>query len=185
MPFVPLLGGETRGLGIVATMTTGFYPPYLAARLAATLDHLTQGRVGLNVVTAPNDRIAQNFGLDQHYEHDLRYEMADEWMQVVDLLWKLWAPGAVVGDRAAGIFADHTKVTPIEFVGNYYRSGGPLNMPPGQQGRPVICQAGGSSAGKAFAARHADTVIARARNTADAKAYRCVPADARPRPQSA
>jgi FMN-dependent oxidoreductase (nitrilotriacetate monooxygenase family) len=172
MPFVPLLGRETRGLGIVATMTTGFYPPYLAARLAATLDHLTQGRVGLNLVTAHNDRTAQNFGLDQHYEHDLRYEMADEWMQVVDLLWKSWAPGAVVGDREAGLFADHTKVTPIEFVGKYYRSRGPLNMPPGPQGRPVICQAGGSSAGKAFAARHADTIIARARNAADAKAYR-------------
>ncbi len=76
LPLVPLLGYVTKRLGIVATITTSFYPPYIAARLGATLDHLTHGRVGLNIVTAHNDRSAQNFGLDRHYEHDLRYEMA-------------------------------------------------------------------------------------------------------------
>ena len=88
MPLVPLLTQGSSHLGIVATMTTGFYPPYLAARLGATLDHLTQGRVGLNLVTAHNDRTAQNFGLERHHEHDLRYEIADEWIQVVDRLWQ-------------------------------------------------------------------------------------------------
>jgi alkanesulfonate monooxygenase SsuD/methylene tetrahydromethanopterin reductase-like flavin-dependent oxidoreductase (luciferase family) len=91
LPLVPLLGYVTKRLGIVATITTTFWPPYLAARLGATLDQLTHGRVGLNVVSAHQDRTAQNFGLDRHYEHDFRYEMADEWMQVVTKLWDSWA----------------------------------------------------------------------------------------------
>ena len=78
LPLVPLIGQATTHLGIVPTLCVAFYPPYLAARLAATLDHLTHGRAGLNLVTAHNDRTAQNFGLARHYEHDLRYEMADE-----------------------------------------------------------------------------------------------------------
>jgi FMN-dependent oxidoreductase (nitrilotriacetate monooxygenase family) len=172
MPLVPLLAQATNGLGLVATMTTAFYPPYLAARLAATLDHLTKGRVGLNLVTAHNDRSAQNYGLDRHYEHDLRYEMADEWMEVVNRLWASWQPGAVVADPESGVFADPTKVHPIHFEGRFYKSRGPLNTVPGPQGRPVICQAGGSPAGIAFAAKHADSVIAKVRGAAAAKSFR-------------
>src|SRR6202011_2075710 len=172
MPLVPLLGYVTKSLGIIPTITTSFYPPYLAARLGATLDHLTHGRLGLNVVTAHNDRSAQNYGLDRHYEHDLRYEMADEWMELVGQLWESWAPGAVVGDQESGVFVDPAKVRPVDFNGRFYKSRGPLNLPPGPQRRPIICQAGGSPAGRGFAARHADTIIARARNVADAKAYR-------------
>ena len=172
MPLVPLLGQATKGLGIIATMTTAFYPPYLGARLAATLDHLTKGRVGINLVTAHNDRAAQNFGLDQHHEHDLRYEMASEWIEVVDKLWASWEPGAIRADRAAGVFADGAKVHPIDHAGPHYRSRGPLNLPPGPQGRPVVCQAGGSPAGRRFAARHADTIIALVRDVDQAKAYR-------------
>jgi FMN-dependent oxidoreductase (nitrilotriacetate monooxygenase family) len=172
MPLVPLLGLATKGLGIVATMTTAFYPPFMAARLGATLDHLTHGRAGLNLVTAHNDRSAQNYGLDRHHEHDLRYEMADEWMEVVDRLWNSWEPGAIVNDSDGGTFADHTKIRPIEFEGRYYKCRGPLNMPPGPQRRPVICQAGGSPAGRTFAAKHADTIVARARTVEACKAYR-------------
>jgi FMN-dependent oxidoreductase (nitrilotriacetate monooxygenase family) len=172
VPLVPLLAYFTKRLGIVPTVTTSFYPPFLAARLGATLDHLTHGRVGLNIVTAHNDRAAQNFGLDQHYEHDLRYEMADEWMQVVNGLWTSWEPGAVVANPETGMFADHTKVHPIHFEGRFYKCRGPLNTAPGPQGRPVICQAGGSSAGIAFAAKHADTVIAKVRGVAAAKSFR-------------
>ncbi len=96
VPLVPILGQATSHLGIIATITTAFYPPYLAARLGATLDHLTHGRVGLNLVTAHNDRSAQNYGLDRHYEHDMRYEMADEWMEIANRLWASWEPGAIV-----------------------------------------------------------------------------------------
>jgi FMN-dependent oxidoreductase (nitrilotriacetate monooxygenase family) len=172
MPLVPLIGQATSRLGIVATMATSFYPPFLAARLGATLDHLTHGRVGFNLVTAHNDRSAQNYGLDQHYEHALRYEMAGEWMELVSALWNSWEPGAIVGDRESGMFADYTKVHPINFEGKFFKSRGPLNLPPGPQGRPVICQAGGSSAGKSFAAKNADTIIALARDIPAAKAYR-------------
>ncbi|WP_428487742.1 NtaA/DmoA family FMN-dependent monooxygenase [Rhodopila sp.] len=172
LPLVPLLGHATKSLGIVATVTTSFYPPFLAARLAATLDHLTHGRVGLNIVTAHNDRAAQNFGLEKHYEHDLRYEMADEWMQVVNRLWASWEPDAIVADAATGVFADPAKVHPIHFEGRFYKSRGPLNTAPGPQRRPVIAQAGGSPAGIAFAAKHADTVIAKVRGVEAAKRFR-------------
>ena len=172
MPLVPLMAQGSSHLGIVATMTTGFYPPYLAARLGATLDHLTKGRVGLNLVTAHNDRTAQNFGLDRHYEHDLRYEIADEWIQVVDKLWQSWEPGAVVGDPATGMYTDFRKVHPVDFVGKYFKSRGPLNLPPGPQGRPVICQAGISPAGREFAAKHADTIVARSRGAEAARKFR-------------
>jgi alkanesulfonate monooxygenase SsuD/methylene tetrahydromethanopterin reductase-like flavin-dependent oxidoreductase (luciferase family) len=100
-------------------------------------------------VTAHNDRTAQNFGLERHHEHDLRYEIADEWIQVVDKLWQSWEPGAVVADPETGMYADYRKVHPIDFVGKYFKSRGPLNMPPGPQRRPVICQAGLSPAGRA------------------------------------
>jgi FMN-dependent oxidoreductase (nitrilotriacetate monooxygenase family) len=137
-----------------------------------TLDHLTHGRIGLNLVTAHNDRTAQNFGLERHWEHDLRYEMADEWIEVTNRLWASWEIDAILADPATGVFADHRKVHPIDFEGRYYKSRGPLNAPPGPQGRPVICQAGGSPAGMAFAAKHADTIVARARGVAGAKSYR-------------
>ncbi len=172
MPLVPLIGQATRYLGIVPTMTTSFYPPFLGARLGATLDHLTQGRLGLNLVTAHNDRAAQNFGLERHYEHDLRYVMADEWITLAKRLWASWDEGAVLADRETGIFADPAKVHPIDFEGRFYRSRGPLNMPPGPQRGPVICQAGGSPAGRAFAAQHADTVIAKYRTIEAAQKYR-------------
>ena len=172
MALVPLIAQATSRIGIVATMTTSFYPPFMAARLAATLDHLSNGRVGLNLVTAHNDRSAQNFGLDRHYEHDLRYEMADEWMDVVQRLWSSWEEEAIVADAETGRFAVHTRVQPIDFAGRFYKSRGPLNLPAGPQGRPVICQAGGSPAGRDFAAKHADTILGRFRTVEAAKAFR-------------
>ncbi len=172
LPLMPLLAYVTKHVGVVATITTSFYPPYIAARLGATLDHLTHGRIGLNIVTAHNDLAAQNFGLERHYEHDLRYVMADEWMEVVNRLWTSWEPDAIVADPETGVFADYTKVHPINFEGRFYKSRGPLNTAPGPQRRPVICQAGGSPAGRAFAAKHADIIIAKERSIEGAKTYR-------------
>jgi alkanesulfonate monooxygenase SsuD/methylene tetrahydromethanopterin reductase-like flavin-dependent oxidoreductase (luciferase family) len=91
---------------------------------------------------------------------------------VVDALWRSWEPGAVVADPETGLYADASKVHPIDFAGKYFKSRGPLNLPPGPQGRPVICQAGLSPAGREFAARHADTIVAVARGAAQAKLYR-------------
>ena len=172
LPLVPLLGYVTKKTRHCRHRYHKLLSPFLAARLGATLDHLTHGRVGLNIVTAHNDRAAQNFGLDKHYEHDLRYEMADEWMEVVTRLWNSWEPGAVVADPETGVFADHTKINPIHFEGRFYKSRGPLNTAPGPQRRPVIAQAGGSPAGISFAAKHADTVIAKVRGIAAAKSFR-------------
>lgn len=159
MPLVPLLAAATEHIGIIATAATSFYPPFLAARLMTTLDHLTNGRVGINLVTASADGAAQNYGLDKHIEHDLRYRMAADWVEAVTALWESWSPDAVgVGtDRAE--LADHTEIIAPEYVGEFHRTKGPLNLPPGPQRRPVICQAGGSEAGRQFGATYADTVI--------------------------
>jgi FMN-dependent oxidoreductase (nitrilotriacetate monooxygenase family) len=172
MPIVPLIGQATSQIGIVATITTTFVPPFMAARLGATLDHLTEGRFGFNLVTAHNDRTAQNFGLEQMLDHGLRYEMASEWIDVVDQLWGSWEKDAIVDDRENGMFIDPAKVHPINFEGRFFRCRGPLNTAPGPQGRPVICQAGGSDAGKAFAAKNADTIIAVIADVEEAKNYR-------------
>jgi FMN-dependent oxidoreductase (nitrilotriacetate monooxygenase family) len=160
MPLVPLLGAATSRIGIIATASTSFYPPFLAARLFRTLDHLTNGRVGINLVTSSPHAAAQNYGYDQHFEHDLRYEMADDWMQAVDALWNTWDADALVLDEEAGVFADHTKVHHANYSGKYFKTRGPLNTVPSPQQRPVVCQAGGSPAGRELAARRSDTMVA-------------------------
>lgn len=172
LPMVPLIAQGTRHIGIIATLATTFNHPFHSARLAATLDHLTNGRVGLNLVTASAHRSAQNFGYDRHFEHDHRYEMAHEWFDVVDALLESWAPDAVVRDAENRVFTDAAKVNPINFEGKFYKSRGPLNVCPGPQRRPVICQAGGSPAGRDFAARVADTIVAAANGAGKMKAYR-------------
>jgi FMN-dependent oxidoreductase (nitrilotriacetate monooxygenase family) len=172
MPLVPLLGAATKHLGIVATASTSFYPPFMAARLFRTLDHVTEGRVGLNLVTSSPHAAAQNYGYEQHFEHDLRYKMADEWMTLVEELWNSWDPDAVVLDEQSGYFADPDKVRYVNFSGEFFKSRGPLNTVPSPQQKPVICQAGGSPAGRDLAAKHADTVIAAVQGVEEMKAYR-------------
>jgi FMN-dependent oxidoreductase (nitrilotriacetate monooxygenase family) len=172
LPLVPLLAQATRRLGIVPTISTSFYPPYLLARLIATLDLMSKGRVGCNFVTSTSERAAQNFGLDSHLEHDLRYEMADEFVALVTQLWSSWDADAIVMDRAAGVFVDHTKVRPIDFKGRFFTSRGPLNTARPPQGRPVLVQAGGSPQGRQFAARHMDSVIAAVSTIGEMKTFR-------------
>ncbi|GAA4545914.1 NtaA/DmoA family FMN-dependent monooxygenase [Pseudonocardia xishanensis] len=172
LALIPILGEHTRNIGFFATVTTSFHPPYMAARSAATIDHLTDGRFGLNLVTSHNTRTAQNFGYDELFAHDERYAMADEWIDLVRRLWDSWEPDAVVLDEERGIFADGSKVHPIDFEGRWYRSRGPLNVTRPPQGRPALCQAGGSKAGRAFGARNVDTIIAQVNGVEDMKAYR-------------
>ncbi len=172
MPYVPLIARATRHIGIVATAATTFYPPFTAARLGATLDHLTEGRFGFNLVTAHNDRSAQNYGHPHVPEHATRYEMASEWVDVVGALWNSWEPGAIVDDREGGSFVDPSKVHTIDHEGRFFNCHGPLNTAPGPQRRPVLCQAGGSGSGMAFAAKHVDTIIAVIANVEEASTYR-------------
>jgi len=172
LPLVPLLAQATTHLGLVPTISTSFYPPYLLARLIATLDLMSKGRVGCNFVTSTAERAAQNFGLDAHLEHDLRYEMADEFVDLVTQLWSSWDADAIVMDRKAGVFVDHTKVRAINFKGRFFSSRGPLNTARPPQGRPVLVQAGGSPQGQKFAAKHMDSVIAAVSTVGEMKMFR-------------
>jgi FMN-dependent oxidoreductase (nitrilotriacetate monooxygenase family) len=172
VPLAVLMAQATSKLGIVPTMSTSFYPPFLLARLCATIDHIAKGRFGWNIVTSGEDRAAQNFGMDKLYEHDERYAMATEYVDVVRQLWESWEPDAVVRDQETGVYADYTKVHTVDFVGKYYKSRGPLNTVRSPQGHPVLCQAGASPPGRQFAARHADTIIATGNTPEEMKAYR-------------
>lgn len=149
----------TSRLGLGATYSTTYYEPYHVARLYATLDLMTKGRVAWNVVTSMNDSEAANFGHEEHLEHDLRYDRADEFMEVVMGHWDTWADDAIINDKVSEIFADPDKVKRLDHVGTYFKSRGPLSVPRSQQGNPVILQAGQSGRGLAFAARWAEVVF--------------------------
>ncbi len=171
-PLAALMSAATSRLGVVATMSTTFYPPFLLARLCATLDHIARGRFGWNIVTSGEDGSAQNFGMDKLTEHDLRYDIADEYVELCLQLWDSWEPGAVILDRETGTYADHTKVHAINFEGTYFKSRGPLNTVRSPQGRPAFVQAGGSPKGRQFASKHADSIIAAANGIEGMRAYR-------------
>jgi FMN-dependent oxidoreductase (nitrilotriacetate monooxygenase family) len=171
-PMAALIGAATKNIGIVATMSTMAYPPFLLARLATTIDHIAGGRFGWNIVTSGEDTAAQNFGMDKLPPRELRYEMADEFVEVVNQLFKSWDSDAVVMDRETDTYADYKKVRPINFEGKYYKCRGPLNTAPGPQGRPTYVQAGGSPRGRAFAAKHADSIIAVSHGVEKMKEYR-------------
>lgn len=154
-----LMAGVTRHIGLGATRSTTYHHPFNIARTFATLDHLSRGRAAWNVVTSVNEGEARNHGLDAHLEHDARYDSAEEFMQIATQLWDSWEPDALVLDAEHGIYADPDKIHRVDFVGDTYRSRGPLNVPRSPQGRPVIIQAGSSSRGKAFAAKWAEVIF--------------------------
>jgi long-chain alkane monooxygenase len=169
---VPYLAQVTKHVGLIPTLSVTEYPPFLLARLVNTLDHLTEGRVGWNCVTSSNDGAAQNYGHLQQPPHDERYDLADEFTDLVTKLWDAWEPDAVLLDRNSPMFADGKKVHPVYHEGKYFRCRGPLNAPRSPQGRPPICQAGGSPRGQVFAAKWADTIITDAGSVEGMKAYR-------------
>jgi len=171
-PLAALMGYVTKRLGIVITMSTLGYPPFLLARLAATLDHICHGRFGWNIVTSAEDLAAQNFGLDVLPDRQVRYDQADEYLELVNQLFDSWEPNAVVMDRQRDVYVDYEKVHPINFKGKYFKSRGPLNTVRAPQGRPVYVQAGGSDRGREFAAKHADSIITLADGIEGMKWYR-------------
>ncbi len=172
VPLAAAMGLATSHLGIVATLSTMAYPPFMTARLASTMDSMLGGRFGWNIVTSAEDLAAQNFGLDKLPSRDDRYAMADEYVDVVRQLFDSWDADAVVLDRENGIYADHRKVRPIHFRGKYFSVRGPLNTVPSPQHRPAFTQAGASPRGRAFAARNADSVIAIANGVSGMKEFR-------------
>ena len=167
----PLLAAATKRLGLAVTMTTTFYPPWLLARSLSTMDHYSGGRIGWNIVTATSDAAAQNYGLDKQIDHDLRYDMADEYVDLVGQLWDAWEPDALVMDPK-GMFIDPSKVKALNFEGQFYKTRGPLNVPRSPQGRPVYVAPGGSPRGRRFSGRNADIVLATSGTMADMKKYR-------------
>lgn len=157
---VPLMARVTRNLCFGLTSNTAYTEPYYLARQFATLDDLTDGRIGWNVVAGFSRSEAANFGRDDVLDHKQRYERAEEYMEVCNKLWNSWEPDAVVMDRETGIYADPDKVHRINHVGKYFRCAGPLSVPRTPQGRPTIIQAGSSAEGTDFAARHAEVHFA-------------------------
>jgi FMN-dependent oxidoreductase (nitrilotriacetate monooxygenase family) len=172
VPLATMVAAMTSKIGVVPTMSTLAWPPFMLARASVTIDHIANGRFGWNIVTSGEDLAAQNFGMDVLPPRDTRYAMADEYMDVVNQLFDSWEPDSVIQDRARGVYADHSKVHPIHFNGEYFKVRGPLNTAPSPQGRPTYVQAGGSPRGRDFAAKHADSIIATANEIGGMKEFR-------------
>ncbi|WP_145323778.1 LLM class flavin-dependent oxidoreductase [Paenibacillus xylanexedens] len=152
------LAGVTSHIGLVATLSTSYSEPFTVARQFASLDQLSGGRAGWNVVTSPLEGSALNFGKGEHPNHALRYEIAEEHLNVVKGLWDSWEDDAFIGDKEQGIFFDPAKLHTLNHKGAHFSVQGPLNVGRSKQGHPVIFQAGSSESGKDLAARSADAV---------------------------
>jgi len=155
-----VMGMATERLGLGATYSTSYYEPFHVARLFATLDLMTEGRAAWNVVTSLNDSEAQNMGRDEVLPHDQRYDRADEFMEIVLGHWDAWEDGAIVQDKAIGLFAKAEKVHRLDYQGRYFRSRGPFTVPRSAQGHPVIIQAGASGRGRRFGAQWGELIFA-------------------------
>jgi FMN-dependent oxidoreductase (nitrilotriacetate monooxygenase family) len=166
------LAPATSHIGLVATLSTTYSEPYTVARQFGTIDLLSKGRAGWNIVTSPLAGSAANFGKTEHPDHDLRYRMADEYLDVTEALWGSWEEGAFIRDRATGRFIDPSKLHSIDHKGEFYSVAGPLNLTRSQQGQPVLFQAGASDAGRDFAASRADAIFAVQSNLESAAAFR-------------
>src|SRR5438552_1301426 len=166
-----LVAGATEHIGLGATYSTTYYAPFHIARTFATLDHLSAGRAAWNMVTSVNDSEAQNFGVKEGLAHDARYDRADEFLEATTALWDSWDDDALVLDRESGCFADPSKVHEVNYKGTWIETRGPLTVPRGPQGRPVLLQAGSSGRGREFAARWSDLIFAGDPNIDIAKAH--------------
>ena len=153
------LAASTSRIGLIATASTTYSEPYNLARQFSTLDHISRGRIGWNIVTTYSPEAGRNFGQTKPIAHAERYARAEEYMSAVTSLWDSWADDALIEDRVAGRYADPSRIKAINFVSEHYHVAGALNVPRSPQGRPVLVQAGSSDDGRAFAARHAEAVF--------------------------
>lgn len=165
------LAALTTHIGLVGTVSTSYSDPYTVARQFASLDHLSQGRAGWNVVTSPLEGSAKNYSREKHPEHALRYRIADEYLQVVKGLWDSWEEDAFVRNRTTGQFFEPSKMHTLNHKGEFFQVSGPLNIGRTPQGRPIIFQAGASSDGKQLAASHADAIFSQNESLEGAKAF--------------
>lgn len=160
-PFTLLsaLAAVTERIGLIGTVSTTFNEPFNVARKFASLDHISKGRAGWNIVTSGSEFEAANFHGEKHLQHAKRYERAKEFLEVATKLWDSWEDDAIVLDREAGVYADDRKVRTIDHKGDWFNVRGPLNVPRTPQGYPVLVQAGSSEDGKAFAAQYAEAIF--------------------------
>jgi alkanesulfonate monooxygenase len=159
MTLVTALAAVTEHIGLVVTSSTSYHEPYHLARVFASLDHLSGGRAGWNIVTSSQDAEAQNFGRDAHFEHKERYERAHECTRVVLGLWDSWDDDAFLRDKESGIYFDPDKLHALNHKGKFFSVRGPLNVPRPVQGYPVLVQAGVSEDARAFASEFAEVVF--------------------------
>jgi len=175
-PFEPVtllsaLASLTSHIGLAATVTTTYNEPFHVARKFASLDHISGGRAGWNLVTSVNSAEAYNFGHSAHPQHEERYRRAREFAAVVRGLWDSWADDAFIYDRQSGRYFDPRRVHVLAHQGDYFRVRGPLNVPRSPQGHPVVIEAGSSEPGKALAAENADVVFTNQSSLASAQAF--------------
>ena len=165
------LAMETTRIGLAATLSTTYSDPFTVARQFSSIDHLSNGRAGWNVVTSPLEGSALNYGKPEHPAHDLRYRMAHEFVEITKGLWDSWEDDAFVRDRETGEFIDPDKMHRLNHQGEFYSVQGPLNISRSRQGRPVLIQAGSSNAGRTFAATVADAIFTGQATQADAEEF--------------
>ncbi|MET7978926.1 LLM class flavin-dependent oxidoreductase [Streptomyces mirabilis] len=165
------LATATEHIGLIATASTSYNSPYNLARKFASLDIISGGRAGWNIVTTAGAEAARNFGLDAEPAHAERYARAAEFLDVSLKLWDSWEDDAIVADKAAGVWGDDAKIHPPRHQGRYFSVEGALNVPRSPQGYPLLVQAGSSEDGKTFAARYAEAVFTAQQTLADAQAF--------------
>lgn len=165
------LAAVTEHIGLVGTATVSYIEPYNLARQFASLDHISGGRAGWNVVTSWLEGSAANFGKDEHLAHDVRYRLAEEYLDVVKGLWDSWEDDALVRDKATGQFLDPDKLHELNHKGEFLKVKGPLNISRSAQGQPVIFQAGSSEDGRNFAAKHAEAIFTHQDDLAEGQAF--------------
>lgn len=165
------LASVTSHIGLVGTLSSSYSEPFTVSRQFGSLDHISGGRAGWNVVTSPLEGSAKNYGKAAHPTHDERYKIAEEFLEVARGLWDSWEDDAFVRDKASGIFFDPAKLHRLNHKGEYFSVEGPLNIARSRQGHPVIFQAGSSESGKRLAAKGADAVFTGHENIEDAKAF--------------
>lgn len=171
MTLLAALAAVTKNIGLVATGTTTYNEPFHIARRFLSIDHISGGRAGWNLVTSQAEDEAQNFGFDKHMDHSRRYERASEFYDVVEGLWDSWEDGGVIEDKETGMYFDASKVHVLDHKGEFFKVRGPLNVPRSPQGRPIIAQAGSSEPGMELAARTANCVFTAQTTIADGQKF--------------
>ncbi|MEE3247968.1 MAG: NtaA/DmoA family FMN-dependent monooxygenase, partial [Chloroflexota bacterium] len=161
----------TTHIGLAATLSTTYSDPYTVARQFSSIDHLSDGRAGWNIVTSPLEGSAANYSKREHPQHDLRYRMASEFVEVTKGLWDSWEDDAFIRDKESGVFIDPSKMHRLDHKGEFYSVQGPLNISRSKQGSPVLIQAGSSEAGRGFAANIADAIFTGQATSSDATGF--------------